>query len=201
MITARVPTKLFDNPFKGPNTRVLPVRIPETLYTALTTTAKKEKTTLPKLVRHALYFMYLPAVLERNLKVLRKKYRGMKALEMIRENRPVIDEAKMDLGRLQSAVEVISESESFILELGGILETLETMFNEIENQTRKEIERSPEPLDFSDLFKEINEAIIRKVGVEEFKRVKEAFGLKKNPKAGSVAALMEELADEIKKTG
>ncbi len=197
---AMVPKKLFDDPFEGQNTRILPVRVPETLSAALTSTAEKEKTSLSKLVRHALYFMYLPAILERNLKGLRSKYRGMKALEMIRENRPVIDEAKMDLGRLQSAVEVISESEPFILELGGILETLETMFNEIENQTRKEIERSPEPLDFSDLFQEINEAIIRKVGVEEFKRVKEAFGLKKNPKAGSVAALMEDLADEIKET-
>ena len=77
---------------------------------------------------------------------------------------------------------------------------METMFNEIENETRKEIERSPEPLDFSALFQEIREAIIHKVGVEEFKRVEEAFGLKKNPKAGSVAALMEDLADEIKET-
>ncbi len=195
-----VPKKLFDDPFEGQNTRILPVRVPETLYAALTRTAKKEKTSLSKLVRHALYFMYLPAILERNLTVLRKKYRGIKALEMIRENRPVIDEAKMDLGRLQRAVEGISESEAFILELRGILETLETMFNEIENETRKELERSPEPLDFSDLFQEINEAIIRKVGVEEFERVREAFGLKKNPKAGSVAALMEDLADEIKET-
>ncbi len=72
---------LLDDPFRGPNAKLLTLRVPDTLYAALERTAKKEKIPLSLLVRGALYFQFFPSVMERHLNFIGVQHEGERALE------------------------------------------------------------------------------------------------------------------------
>jgi len=98
----------YTDPFEGSNTKLLAVKVSQTLYDALAATAEREKISLPKLVRHSLHFFFLPSILEQNLRLIRTKYTGKKTLEAIGKNQRLIDEARVDLGKMTRTLEAFS---------------------------------------------------------------------------------------------
>jgi len=188
----------------GPNTRVLTVRIPETLYKEVAQAAKKEGISLPEWVRQALSFPFLPSMLDRRLKFIDSKYQGRRALEKVTPEQRVIDIARMDLDQLDRMFQGIEKGASFLRRFRDSLDKLDVAFRKLKDKFREQARSKLESPDLSLL----NKAIIAKVGIAVFQEVAEEFGMKTEedgsivikPKKGGVTNSIEELADEIKET-
>ena len=192
----------------GPNTRVLTVRIPETLYKEVAQAAKKEGRTLPEWVRQALSLPFLPSMLDRRLKHINSRYHGKRALEEVTAEHRVVDVARMDLDLLEKMFQGIKKGASLLRQLRDRLDKLDMASRKLMDKSREQATSKLKPVDFSSLLQETDQAILNKVEIEVLQEIAEAFGLetKKDgsivikPKKGGVTASIEELADEIKET-
>ena len=188
----------------GPNTRVLTVRIPETLYKEIARAAKKEAITLPEWVRQALSFPFLPSMLDRRLKFINSKYQGRRALEKVTPEQRVIDIVRMDLDQLDRMFQGIEKGASLLRRFRDSLGKLDVAFRKLKDKFREQARSKLEPPDLSLL----NKAIIDKVGIAVFQEVAEEFGMKTEedgsivikPQKGGATDSIEELANEIKET-
>ncbi len=116
---------LLDDPFRGPNAKLLTIRVPDTLYAALERTAKKENIPLSVLVRGAVYFHFFPSVLEYNLNAIGVRFQGEEALEELEAFKVQLDDNKERLEKLLASYKTMRRGEAFALELEAKLEHLE----------------------------------------------------------------------------
>ena len=119
---------LLDDPFRGPNAKLLTLRVPDTLFAALERTAKKEKIPLSLLVRGALYFQFFPSVMERHLNFIGEQFQGEEALEKLETFKGWLDDHRERLEKLLTSYKTLRRGEAFALELEGKLQQLEKEF-------------------------------------------------------------------------
>ncbi len=119
---------LLDDPFRGPNAKLLTLRVPDTLYAALERTAKKENIPLSLLVRGALYFQFFPSVMERHLNLIGAQSEGEEALEELETFRGWLDDHRERLEKLLASYKTLRRGEAFALELEEKLQQLEKEF-------------------------------------------------------------------------
>lgn len=123
-----LPDEPLDDPFRGPNAKLLTIRVPDTLYDALERTAKKEKIPLSIVVRGALYLQLGPELLEGHLKLIGEQYQGEEALEKLGIFRAWLDENRENLAKLLISYRTLRRGEAFVLELEEKLQQLEKKF-------------------------------------------------------------------------
>ncbi len=119
---------LLDDPWRGPNAKLLAIRIPDTLYAALEEAAEEENISLPLLVRGALYFQFFPSVLKYNLNSLGVQHEGEEALEELKAFKVQLDDNRERLEKLLASYKTLRRGEAFALELEEKLQQLEKEF-------------------------------------------------------------------------
>lgn len=123
-----LPDEPLDDPLRGANTKLLTIRVPDTLYAVLERTAKKESITLSLLVRSALYLQLGPELLEYHLKLIGEQYQGEEALEKLEFFRGWLDDNREHLAKLLVSYRTLRRGEVFVLELEENLQQLEKKF-------------------------------------------------------------------------
>ena len=156
---------LLDDPWRGPNAKLLALRVPETLYAALERTAKKEKIPLSLLVRGALYFQFFPSVLEYNLNSLGVQHEGEEALEELKAFKVQLDDNRERLEKLLASYRTLRKGEAFALELEEKLQQLEKEFAQAWKYFAKQVKGE----DHNELFDEI---VAYAQGIEESRKKK-----------------------------
>jgi len=119
---------LLDDPWRGPNAKLLALRVPDTLYAALEKAAEEENISLPLLVRGALYFQFFPSVLEYNLNSIGVQHQGEEALEELNAFKAQLDDNRERLEKLLASYKTLRRGEAFALELEEKLQQLEKEF-------------------------------------------------------------------------
>ena len=133
---------LLDDPFRGPNAKLLTLRVPETLYAALERTAKKQNIPLSLLVRGALYFHFFPSVLERHLNIIGAQFKGEEAVEELERFRGWLDDHRERLEKLLASYKTLRRGEAFALELEKQLQQLEREFAQAWKYFAKQVKKT-----------------------------------------------------------
>ena len=133
---------LLDDPFRGPNAKLLTLRVPDTLYAALERTAKKENIPLSLLVRGALYFQFFPSVMERHLNLIGAQSEGEEALEELETFRSWLDDHRERLEKLLASYKTLRRGEAFALELEKQLQQLEKDFAQAWKYFAKQVKKT-----------------------------------------------------------
>ena len=116
---------LLDDPYRGPNAKLLALRIPESLYTALERTSKERNISIQLLVRHCIYFQFFPSVMEFNLKQISSRFEGKKAKRQMEKQGPIFAEIRETLEKLLEAFEAGERARALALSLEADLGKLE----------------------------------------------------------------------------
>ena len=116
---------LLDDPYRGPNAKLLALRVPESLYGALERTSRERNIPIPLLVRHCIYFQFFPSVMEFNLKQISSRFEGEKAVRAVEKQGPIFREIRETLEKILEAFEAGKRAEALALSLETELRKLE----------------------------------------------------------------------------
>ena len=118
---------LLDDPYRGPNAKLLALRVPESLYGALERTSRERNIPIPLLVRHCIYFQFFPSVMEFNLKQISSKVAGKKAELNMEKQGPILAEIRETLEKILEGFEAGERARALALDL-------ETQLGELEEE-------------------------------------------------------------------
>ncbi len=116
---------LLDDVYRGPNAKLLALRVPESLYGALERTSRERNIPIPLLVRHCIYFQFFPSVMEFNLKQISSRFEGEKAVRAVEKQGPIFAEIRETLEKILEAFEAGKRAEALALSLETELRKLE----------------------------------------------------------------------------
>ena len=113
---------LLDDPYRGPNAKLLALRMPESLYTALERTSKERNISIQLLVRHCIYFQFFPSVMEFHLKLISSTLAPGKSVE---KQGPIFRQIRETLEKLLEAFEAGERAKALAVNLETRLTDLE----------------------------------------------------------------------------
>jgi len=119
---------LLDDPYRGPNAKLLALRVPESLYGALERTSRERNIPIPLLVRHCIYFQFFPSVMEFNLKQISSRFEGEKAKRAMEKQGPILAEIRETLEKILDGFEAGERARALALDLETQLGELEEKY-------------------------------------------------------------------------
>jgi len=114
---------LLDDPYRGPNAKLLALRIPESLYTALERTSQERNIPIPLLVRHCIYFQFFPSVMKFHLKLISSTL--VPSVRAMEKQGPIFREIRETLETLLEAFEAGERAKALAVNLETQLTDLE----------------------------------------------------------------------------
>lgn len=123
---------LLDDPYRGPNAKLLALRIPESLWGALERTSKEKNIPIPLLVRHCIYFQFFPSVMEFHLKQISSTLAPGQSVE---KQGPIFRQIRETLEKLLGAFEAGERAKALAVNLKTRLLDLEGEYTQLWQQS------------------------------------------------------------------